>query len=64
MTNLNVTDLAVMVNIIDAGAERGLFKGTELKVVGDLRERLVEFVKQVNDQNKEASNESTSTETQ
>ena len=64
MANLNVSDLAIMVNIIDSGAERGLFKGTELKVVGDLRERLVEFVKQANDQNKEAPNESTSTETQ
>lgn len=64
MANLNVSDLAIMVNIIDSAAERGLFKGTELKVVGDLRERLVEFVKQVNDQNKEAPNESTSTETQ
>lgn len=64
MANLNVNDLAVMVNIIDSAAERGLFKGTELKVVGDLRERLVEFVKQVNEQNKEAPNESTSTEAQ
>ena len=52
-----------MVNIIDTSAERGVFKGVELKTIGDLRERLVEFVKQVNEQNKEVSNESTSTET-
>lgn len=63
MANLNVSDLAVMINIVDVAAERGVFKGTELKTVGDLRERLVEFVKQVNEQNKEVPNESTSTET-
>ena len=63
MANLNVNDLAVMVNIIDTSAERGVFKGVELKTIGDLRERLVEFVKQVNEQNKEVPNESTSTET-
>ena len=64
MANLNVNDLAVMVNIIDTSAERGVFKGTELKTVGDLRERLVEFVKQVNEQNKEVPNESTGTKTE
>ena len=62
MANLNVNDLATMIQIIDAGAERGLYKGAELKVVGDLRERLVEFVKQVTEQNKEQTNESTSAE--
>lgn len=61
MTTLNVNDLAVMINIIDVSAERGVFKGTELKPVGDLRERLVEFVKQVSEQNKEVPNESTGT---
>lgn len=50
-----------MINIIDVSAERGVFKGTELKPVGDLRERLVEFVKQVSEQNKEVPNESTGT---
>ena len=64
MANLNVNDLAIMVNIIDTSAERGVFKGTELKAVGDLRERLVEFVKQVTDQNKETTNESISTKTE
>jgi hypothetical protein len=60
MANLNVNDLAVMVNIIDAGAQGGLFKGGDLKTIGDLRERLVEFVKQVSEQPKEESNESIS----
>ena len=64
MANLNVNDLATMIQIIDAGAERGLYKGAELKVVGDLRERLVEFVKQVTDQNKEQTDESTSAKTE
>ena len=62
MSTLNVNDLAVMIQIIDAGAERGIYKGGELKVVGDLRERLVEFVKQVTD--KEKTDESTSAKTE
>jgi hypothetical protein len=60
MSTLNVNDLAMIVNIIDLSSERGVFKGPDLKTVGDLRERLVEFVKQVTAENKEQANESTS----
>ena len=59
MSTLNVNDLAMIVNIIDLSSERGVFKGPDLKTVGDLRERLVEFVKQVSE-NKEQTDESTS----
>jgi hypothetical protein len=63
MATLNVNDLAMVVKIIDLGSEKGIFKGADLKPVGDLRERIVEFVKQV-EAAKEQPNESTSTETQ
>ena len=59
MASLNVNDLAMVVKIIDLGSEKGIFKGADLKPVGDLRERIVEFVKQVTE-NKEEANESTS----
>jgi hypothetical protein len=61
MATLNVNDLAMVVKIIDLGSEKGIFKGADLKPVGDLRERIVEFVKQV-EATKEQPNESTSTE--
>jgi hypothetical protein len=63
MATLNVNDLAMVVKIIDLGSEKGIFKGADLKPVGDLRERIVEFVKQV-EANKEQPNESTSAEAQ
>ena len=47
MTTLNVNDLAMVVKIIDLGSEKGNFKGPDLKPVGDLRERIVEFIKEV-----------------
>ena len=62
MTTLNVNDLAMVVKIIDLGSEKGIFKGADLKPVGDLRERIVEFVKQV-EAAKEQTDESIGTET-
>ena len=70
MSQITIQDFAVMVQIIDAGAERGQFKGPELKVVGDLRDRLVEFLKERQaevEQAKQAegaTNESTSAKTE
>ena len=61
MTTLNVNDLAMVVKIIDLGSEKGIFKGADLKPVGDLRERIVEFVKQV-EASQGVANESISTE--
>lgn len=47
MAALNINDLAMVVKVIDLGSEKGIFKGPDLKPVGDLRERIVEFIKQV-----------------
>ena len=43
---ITLSDLAVAVQIIDLASEKGLFKGGDLKPVGDVRERLVEYIKQ------------------
>lgn len=45
-TELSVQDLAVAVQIIDLASERGLFKGGDLKPVGEVRERLVAYIKE------------------
>jgi hypothetical protein len=45
-TEIAVTDLAVAVQIIDLASEKGLFKGGDLKPVGEVRERLVNYIKE------------------
>lgn len=45
-----------MVAIIDLGCEKGIFKGPDLKPVGELREVIVEFIKHV-ETLKESANE-------
>lgn len=47
---LSLNDFAAVVNMIDVCAERGAFKGNELIVVGQLRERFAEFVKSKQEQ--------------
>ena len=64
MASLNINDLAMVVKVIDLSSEKGVFKGADMKPVGDLRERIVEFIKEVEATNKEAPNESNSTEAQ
>lgn len=46
-TNVNITlqDLATVVNIIDVCSQRGAFKGEELSVVGQVREKIAAIVK-------------------
>jgi hypothetical protein len=51
MSALNINDLAMVVKIIDLGSEKGIFKGPDLKPVGDLRERIVGFIQEVEQQN-------------
>jgi hypothetical protein len=63
MASLNINDLAMVVKVIDLSSEKGVFKGADLKPVGDLRERIVEFIKQV-ESTQGAANESDSTEAQ
>ena len=42
---LTLNDFTAVVNMIDVCTERGAFKGNELLVVGQLRERFAAFVK-------------------
>jgi hypothetical protein len=58
---ISINDLAVMVQIIDLGSEKGLFKGPDLKPVGELRDRLVTFIKE-NAPTKEQANANPATE--
>lgn len=66
---MRLTDLQVVVQIIDLATEKGVFKGADLKPVGEVRERIIEFIKAnakpVEGTTEEgvASNESTNTET-
>ena len=41
---LSVTDLALLKNIIDLASERGAFRGSELKTVGEVYEKLTTFL--------------------
>jgi hypothetical protein len=62
MSALNINDLAMVVKIIDLGSEKGIFKGPDMKPVGDLRERIVGFIQEVETANKETANVSNPTE--
>jgi hypothetical protein len=42
---MKLSDLQVVVQIIDLAAEKGIFKGADLKTVGEVRERIIDFVK-------------------
>jgi|TARA_X000001382_G_scaffold100279_1_gene74814 hypothetical protein len=43
-SEINLNDLAVVLQIIDVCSKRGAFEGNELKDVGTLRERIATFV--------------------
>lgn len=61
MSALNINDLVVAVKIIDLASEKGVFKGVDLKSVGEVRERFVEFIK-ASTPSDGAADESNSTE--
>ena len=42
---ISINDLAVLIQIVDLGSEKGLFKGADLKAVGEVRERVIDFIK-------------------
>lgn len=46
--SLNLNDFTLVVNIIDACTERGSFKGNELSIVAQLREKFVSFIDENN----------------
>ena len=54
----------MMVKVIDLSCEKGVFKGPDMKPVGDLRERLVDFIKHVESTSKEKADESNSQPTE
>lgn len=44
VADINVNDLAVVLQVIDVCSKRGAFEGNELKDVGTLRERIAAFL--------------------
>ena len=54
---IGVADLEAVVQIIDACSQRGAFKGPELASVGNVRNRIDEFVKANKPAEPEASEE-------
>jgi hypothetical protein len=45
--NLTITDLAVLKDIIDVASSRGAFKPSEMKAVGEVYEKLAQFLDSV-----------------
>jgi hypothetical protein len=43
-TQLSITDLAVLKNIIDLACSRGAFRAPEMKVVGEVYDKLSTFL--------------------
>jgi hypothetical protein len=43
-TQLSITDLAVVKNIIDIACSRGAFRAPEMKAVGEVYEKLTTFL--------------------
>lgn len=52
---LNLNDFATAVSIIDICTERGAFKGNELLVVGQLREKFAKFINETANEETENS---------
>ena len=48
-------DLALMVQVIDAGSQRGAWRGEELATVGALRNKIAAIVKALNPQTEETA---------
>ena len=44
---LSITDLAVIKNLIDVACERGAFRAPEMRTVGEVYDKLTEFLKVV-----------------
>lgn len=61
--NITLQDLSVIISIIDVCSERGAFKGNELMVVGQLREKISAFVKQNQPQPEDKPTDADSVET-
>lgn len=55
---LSINDLSVLANIIDLASSRGAFRGGELTQVGAAYEKLVGFVRGVQEQQQAAAEQS------
>lgn len=55
-------DLALMVQVIDAGSQRGAWRGEELATVGALRNKLAGIVKALNPKEEETKEEADTVE--
>jgi hypothetical protein len=54
---INLVDLQNVLRIIDAAAERGAFKGNELSVVGQVRDKVATFLEAVLPKQEESTEE-------
>lgn len=59
---VTLVDLQNAVQIIDAAAERGAFKGGELSSVGNVRDRIASFVEFATKQNSDTDENNTMAE--
>jgi hypothetical protein len=58
---LSVSDLQLVLNLIELTSQRGVFKGAELSAVGALYDRISTFVTQFTEVNKPADSTADST---
>ncbi len=56
-SGITAGDLALMVQVIDAGSQRGAWRGEELATVGALRNKLAGIVKALNPKTEETTEE-------
>jgi hypothetical protein len=49
-TDITIADLIIIKDIIDLSAGRGAFRGSELKTVGEVYDKLTSFIDAFNDQ--------------
>jgi len=54
-TTLTLQDLALMIQIIETGTQRGVWKPDELSSVGTLYDRITKFLSMANQQSQEKS---------
>jgi hypothetical protein len=58
-TVITLQDIALMVSIIDATVKRGAIEGSEMSLVGGIRDKLDKFVKENTPKSEETNEEDT-----
>lgn len=64
MTGLSLQDLKIAAGAIELGSQRGAFRPAEFKVIGEVYEKIVAFVKAAEPPKEEAVQEDGSEQTQ